>query len=187
MTTVCSSVGPCNLPRTGNGRALRSWRLQQQREFSAAGARAVFQQQLEVSVPVLGQRLAYASSLNPTANERKSRKDFEPVELEGEDRDLLRRIDQRNRREGWTLGNGSGRPKKNKFHPSMPWCASTKAQWDSDLMKTKREAITSERASGFFSRREHGRPARPPEPQMPQAQTRSSSCSSTSSTTSSSS
>ena len=127
-----------------------------------------------------GQRLAYTYAL------KKSSKLFDQALLDDCDLNLLHRIRARDR--GWagpplaSLDRGS----------TMPWLANSRAQWDSDLAKTKRLQMTSDRANDFFANRDGGRPKRPSEP-MARAQShgsssgsgRSSSSTSSSSTSSS--
>ena len=130
-----------------------------------------------------GQRLAYTYAL------KKSSKLFDQARLDDSDQNLLHRIRARDR--GW-----AGPPLAMQASPdrgsTMPWLANSRAQWDSDLAKTKRLQMTSDRAEDFFANRDEGRPKRPSEP-MARAQShgsssgsgRSSSSTSSSSTSSS--
>ena len=155
-------------PRNRRGQALATWRAEKVCERDKGPTRVLYQRPAEETPKARAesQRIVLAED------------NLLPGHLDTVDLDLLSRIRLRDR--GLvTPGNAKGHPAD--LGSAMPWCADTKAQWDRDLARSRREVMTSERAAAFFSRRDEGRPPRP------QELAHSSSASSTSSSSSSSS
>jgi hypothetical protein len=145
-------------PRSRNCRALQTWREGQQRARDMIGARVCFQRDLGKPPIAPGQRLAYSTSLNRGASNATSKASG----LEAADAAFLQRIAARDK--GWRPPAALAGKAARDHGSAMPWFAKTLAQWNADLLTTKRSQFTSDRARGFFALRDKGRPGRPLEP-----------------------